>query len=1001
MVGDGKSGTATTALLAKLVQNISGKKNIAKELALAEKIIYEGKYSTQSPQDVTRKYSGLAEKFEIFGYSDKAERLEEIFNAAVYSCPSRDLSAKLLVHNVLWLTFLLADSPTSNKGEFTFSWSDTLNAAGEITWDQVLDNEPLNGDHWKLPDLDEDDSDADDTDYEWHGSTNVTSALDASTAINTDAPITSTDYAQPIPDAFHTWQYWRDSSSPSVFSSGNRTPIAVQISIQRHRDSLKSAFLFPRKLHTIHEMDVVKEALFMLNPQASVILEDLRGRSLFVFIPDSAKYQVSTELCMLHTSLGSQTHLLQELAALGTSLHRLRIVSESLLNNGIKRDIPQTFESCATAMVEFVFRPFQLYIVELTAAVFSSSPGLGTVLHLAYKLQAWTRIISALNPILVVLYQFMLCSGIETSSCACEVKEHSNKSRVAVLLSKLFRELCRQQLYDGVHGITAFEMMLNIFLLTVQPYFEFTDQLMTVGAISDPQLEYFIESRQLQLDDLHVLPESAPTFLGAFVGTVISCGQSVLLMKHLNRYISHVNTTEAIGFCSLFDAVKTRVLELFDISVAKDAQTMTEGSLISSFSNGTADFVSKEGQTFVLLAKLRGEMPTRDPALTVTDPVIPTFHDALHDILESMFREMNVYVGKLLSTALLGSNIGGGPGRQSKSYLIRKAHEIHGVYFMLDGALYELFTQRFFTLIESKPIVGRARFYAHDRQLNLIFRETALSLGRFEECSGDVPMIDPRAIKFFTYERKESDPLSSHKRIWDLVERLDNSSPHYSAFVYFARMACRIEVESPYTVIFSPNSANSILDDVHSLLMSVKYVRFTSLKTWKRWISLDRTGSFQEHGRQDESFISTRRRISAMQMSLNHFISCVHNHFLGIANKHSSEYIDILRQSRTIEEMRLQHLACVTGVREKLLLGRKTLPILAAMFAVFSLASDFGDLLEKLEKKVDGNMERVAVGEVLHAMENKYTEHRRFVVESLASLENYGVNFGASLISVI
>ncbi|KAJ3105273.1 hypothetical protein HDU97_008296 [Phlyctochytrium planicorne] len=270
----------------------------------------------------------LIEKFELFGDSEKATVLADLFQKA--TSIKKTTFEDFRVHDVLHLLLLLSESPLKEKYEPPSILR--MERSNSEIWEEIISEDPLNGDHWNVEDEASDistyDTDGDDGSIREPGANIFQKPLDDEhqdpdgTLYLSDGFDTSTEEdtftlvldAQSLQTQIST-QYWRSSGRQRLprTSWNSQLPSSLNTSIAFEQQSNPDCFYASRTpTNYVEEYKVVKEcSLFCL------------GLPSEIFILYDNHFKPSPNLSLRHMSHESLLRLLEPIAGICTSLRNL------------------------------------------------------------------------------------------------------------------------------------------------------------------------------------------------------------------------------------------------------------------------------------------------------------------------------------------------------------------------------------------------------------------------------------------------------------------------------------------------------------------------------------------------------------------------------------------------------------------------------------------------------------------------------------------------------
>ncbi|KAL6600076.1 hypothetical protein U3516DRAFT_831977 [Neocallimastix sp. 'constans'] len=146
-------------LLKPLVYTITGIEEDSKEFKdITNKLIEKLRFNTYtlaSPKYVKDSYDGIIEKFKISAQEKSAEDLKKFLNILEKKTEQKKNSK---IPEILTLFLNLSKSPTHHFYNSHYFNEKEKKEEKELTWEDILKDEPLTGDHWKIPSYSSDSS---------------------------------------------------------------------------------------------------------------------------------------------------------------------------------------------------------------------------------------------------------------------------------------------------------------------------------------------------------------------------------------------------------------------------------------------------------------------------------------------------------------------------------------------------------------------------------------------------------------------------------------------------------------------------------------------------------------------------------------------------------------------------------------------------------------------------------------------------------------------------
>ncbi|CEI89251.1 hypothetical protein RMCBS344292_03617 [Rhizopus microsporus] len=270
-------------LIDSLVTNLTGlKEDHPSWTRVVEKVRHDLKYlkcTSTSEREVDDSFKGLADKFIVKGRHELAEAIlmyKSEFLSDSLPIGSPESNQKILKYDMLKL--LLCLSSSTHHISYTPKSPQTTQSP-QLTWENIIDEEPLEGDHWKSwADQDTSTEELSDKDA-FEVDDRISKPKDFTVMDNEQEP----DYFERMeldhrenPEALHhlvSQQYWRPDfliskdypTESSLLQNPCKLSDRLIHTIYTDRDT--------RSLKIINELDVIREVLFLLNGREGIIFE--------------------------------------------------------------------------------------------------------------------------------------------------------------------------------------------------------------------------------------------------------------------------------------------------------------------------------------------------------------------------------------------------------------------------------------------------------------------------------------------------------------------------------------------------------------------------------------------------------------------------------------------------------------------------------------------------------------------------------------------------------
>ncbi|KAJ3217075.1 Gamma-tubulin complex component 5 [Dinochytrium kinnereticum] len=282
--------------------------------------------------------ASLVEKFDLFGDSLKADSLKTLFKRAI--AIRKSSFDDFRIHDVLKLLLLLSSSPLKEKYE---PRPDRAEMTTAELWDLIVQEDPLEGDHWNCS-LDDEQSSFYDTDRETDASdAEVGTQADENTADETQDPdttlfvsdVSETFLDEEDDDAFSLildanelrsylpTQYWRQHTGPRpdlnltypiYFGSIIDDPSSLSPALAAEQSTNRAFFSVPvTPTIYIAESDILRECLSVCAGFPSEIFSSNNDGNI----------HPTPNVSLKHTSHRTLLRMLEPVAEVGNKIKRL------------------------------------------------------------------------------------------------------------------------------------------------------------------------------------------------------------------------------------------------------------------------------------------------------------------------------------------------------------------------------------------------------------------------------------------------------------------------------------------------------------------------------------------------------------------------------------------------------------------------------------------------------------------------------------------------------
>jgi len=440
--------------------------------------------------------SRLVEKFQILDRDDIAGPLEELL-PYIFSSDA----------NIEVLTLLLAlsdrpiDSVAFDAGKFVVRHE----VKKEITWEEILAEEPFEGDHWAEPDYEGSDEESD-----WVFQGTTVTVEKTGPVVKDDVKIDEVcrdEGAAKEVEEMAERQYWLRRKKFAIINEATlpelNYPGITSLDGNPDLDRVNEEYF------SIMELDAIREVLFMLSG-FNCILFDQHKRSIEVSPRESlALTQVNNaEYRLGHASSEAFKSLLTRFADYGTSIHLCRTYSR----HTSKIPTIQTFSAALSAHLS----DLALTLANLQTTYANLTTDTTSLLSLQITLSPQLELFHSLRTVL-----------FSTSSNS--------------LLTALHKTACQSH---AIGNLRLHEFILSLFLPSLETYLRPLHGWMTEGTL-DPTIhpEFFIISTQTEDRVVYEISGGVPRFMEHTVNRVLAAGKTINFIKSLRSPMTYLDST--------------------------------------------------------------------------------------------------------------------------------------------------------------------------------------------------------------------------------------------------------------------------------------------------------------------------------------------------------------------------------------------------------------------------------------------------------------------------
>ncbi|KAI8638556.1 Spc98 family-domain-containing protein [Parasitella parasitica] len=515
-----------------------------KTVQKAKYTLHYDKCTSTSEQEVTNRINGLAEKFSIKGHHELSEALlkhKKEFLKVSRSIGTEDTNQAILKYDALQL--LLSLSSSSNQD---FNYIPTINNTEKesLTWQDVIKDDPLEGDHWKTwPDEASDDDDDEDDgiadDLELNRITSV--ATTQRRSYLGDLSNFKFDFTRKMKmdkrgdqeglNHLMTQQYWRQEQHLPQQNSSNvnllQKPCQMSDALNRlfYSDTEKSL------LKAITEANVTREVLLLL-----------RGYRGILYSYQEDQFVLNEQYIVQHLSRQALGHLLQEFSFYGNIIADLRKLATKATSE-IKYG--QTSQAFAATLFQSLM-DFDSMLAEIEAKssfITSDASQIISLLNLRNTLDSSLQCFKAIHGVVV------------DAPYPQEDARSISTYLIAALYDRALVAQCtgQQAMYDT---------LLYVLQKTVIPYGHIMDGWIFYGSLNGDKVKEFYVSRrdEVSMNDSNFWMEgfaiepvnqdftcfSCPLFDKSVMNRVFFTGKAVNLLSQIERkkHIQHMDQVQ-------------------------------------------------------------------------------------------------------------------------------------------------------------------------------------------------------------------------------------------------------------------------------------------------------------------------------------------------------------------------------------------------------------------------------------------------------------------------
>lgn len=418
-------------------------------------------------EPVFNKLDGLVEKFEVLGRSDLSRALEARLSAVKVIC-SQDF------HSLELLAMILQCSRDPIKAAMPDLELENVQPADDLTWQEILDNDPFTGDHWLEPDYD-------DTLSEWSLSSRASTSeeLIAPTP-HQDRPVENTGLVTPpeLPSHDVEKEILVDRMARGAYWSGSQ-----------HASNQE-----PKSLA---ESDILRECTLVLLGYPVYLFETTLSGTVTL----DERALINTDAA--HLSSMATRSILKQVAGWASMISHLRLLSSGTLV--LKRCSSFNYAPLF-GLLENLVRDIDVKILSMEESFFNDPNDIVSLTNFLFEISSFLKPYSAVSDIVEeVLTQL---NGSSLGAAA-----------IVLLMDLLLFKIARYEISGDQHTL---RLLVHLFIAV------FDDYLFKVGLVkwldSGTVSQENKDSFLLECDDMipdsliwqqlcHIKSENVPAFL--------------------------------------------------------------------------------------------------------------------------------------------------------------------------------------------------------------------------------------------------------------------------------------------------------------------------------------------------------------------------------------------------------------------------------------------------------------------------------------------------------
>lgn len=486
---------------------------------LATTTVAKASHLAINPDNVYARYNGLVEKFIVVGRSDLAQELDLRVNA-VKMCPGQEnLASVLLVLDQLSYKPLERQLPVFENS--------TAVTDKNLTWDDILAEEPLSGDHWSE---DVESPDASDTEK----SDDKTET--AETVYQRDDNLLSHDSNRLLTPAYTSQDH---GSEPPKKSAKDFTRISgISREIIHRRPYWNSTY--------ISQFDVLREICNAMYGLPSIFFVESAHNNLQAI---HVAEDVISQLALPYISNGELQNVLEQFAKKASLVSQLRQFSQIYF---VMENFPNFDYRYIFGILDGLNKAIETRIMDIESRILNS-PTRSTLLTLLSEihdlLDPYYPIPHVLRDVLSQLDEETITHVVLLNSLYSAIKSYAIQDDSFRILVDIFNQVLKDYFVPLQWWLCNGELKLGVY----------EHSFMVIALDTKAPIELMWTTMFGLRDSKHV-----PVFLQPFAGDIFHIGKSVTLSKLLGS--TSINNGISFEFVA---TASIDLVDLFDLSFQK------------------------------------------------------------------------------------------------------------------------------------------------------------------------------------------------------------------------------------------------------------------------------------------------------------------------------------------------------------------------------------------------------------------------------------------------